>query len=126
MSSRCPNDSSNALNTEFQDETQNPLRKLYIAIGLCTLFMAVELVGGYLANSLAIISDAVHLLSGKQIIIIQTKIIYIKMWPDFLQALWPSSFLEDQQLRITLSDSKEYRLWALWSQLPLFGSSPVI
>lgn len=63
---RCPDDSSNALNTKVQDWNQSPLRKLYIAIGLCTLFMTVELIGGYLANSLAIVSDAVHLLSGKQ------------------------------------------------------------
>jgi Co/Zn/Cd efflux system component len=51
--------------TTSQDETSAAsLRKLYLAIGLCAVFMVVELVGGWWANSLAIISDAVHLLSG--------------------------------------------------------------
>ena len=61
----CPNDSANLLNEGERDKsTQHSLRKLYLAIGLCALFMIVELIGGYWANSLAIISDAVHLLSG--------------------------------------------------------------
>lgn len=63
---RCPNDSATLLIDEDRNKsTQNSLRKLYLAIGLCTLFMVVEIIGGYFANSLAIISDAVHLLSGK-------------------------------------------------------------
>lgn len=40
------------------------LKKLYIAIALCTVFMVAEILGGILSNSLAIITDAVHLLSG--------------------------------------------------------------
>lgn len=63
---KCPEDSTNVSSSELRTElTNKSLKKLYIAIGLCTFFMAVELIGGYLANSLAIISDAVHLLSGK-------------------------------------------------------------
>ena len=38
-------------------------RKLIIACVLCCLFMLVEIVGGYLANSLAIATDAAHLLT---------------------------------------------------------------
>jgi hypothetical protein len=38
-------------------------RKLIIASLLCLLFMIFETVGGYLANSLAIASDAAHLLT---------------------------------------------------------------
>jgi solute carrier family 30 (zinc transporter), member 2 len=38
-------------------------RKLYIIISICCVFMLFELVGGYLANSLAIMSDALHLFS---------------------------------------------------------------
>jgi zinc transporter 2 len=37
--------------------------KLKLAIGLATGFMLVEIVGGYIANSLAIFSDAAHLLT---------------------------------------------------------------
>lgn len=64
----CPEDSNNCSNSELRAETTKKiLRKLYIAIGLCTFFMIIELVGGYLANSLAIVSDAVHLLTGTDI-----------------------------------------------------------
>nr|AKN21623.1 slc30a-3 [Schmidtea mediterranea] len=38
-------------------------RKLLIASGLCLIFMIAEIVGGTLANSLAIMTDAAHLLS---------------------------------------------------------------
>ena len=50
--------------TSASRESAKPLRKLYLAIALCALFMVIEGIGGWLANSLAIISDAVHLLSG--------------------------------------------------------------
>ncbi|XP_042454826.1 metal tolerance protein 1-like [Zingiber officinale] len=39
------------------------MRKLLIAVILCAIFMAVEVVGGIKANSLAILTDATHLLS---------------------------------------------------------------
>ncbi|MCL7036774.1 hypothetical protein MKW94_025316 [Papaver nudicaule] len=39
------------------------MRKLWIAIALCVIFMTVEIVGGLKANSLAILTDAAHLLS---------------------------------------------------------------
>ena len=38
-------------------------RKLIVACLLCSSFMMVEVVGGYLANSLAIATDAAHLLT---------------------------------------------------------------
>ncbi|KAJ7524323.1 hypothetical protein O6H91_17G000700 [Diphasiastrum complanatum] len=38
-------------------------RKLIYAVGFCLFFMVVEIVGGILANSLAILTDAAHLLS---------------------------------------------------------------
>ena len=37
------------------------IKKLYIASCLCCCFMVVEIAGGYVANSLAIMSDAAHL-----------------------------------------------------------------
>ena len=68
----CPEDSNNLFNDgQRENETSASLQKLYLAIGICTLFMVIELLGGYFANSLAIMSDAVHLLSGKHM--------YIKM-----------------------------------------------
>jgi solute carrier family 30 (zinc transporter), member 2 len=37
--------------------------RLILAIGLSSTFMIVEVIGGYLANSIAIYSDAAHLLT---------------------------------------------------------------
>jgi zinc transporter 2 len=37
------------------------LRRLYIASALCATFVIVEVTGGLIANSLAILSDAAHL-----------------------------------------------------------------
>ncbi|KAI3921533.1 hypothetical protein MKW98_013467 [Papaver atlanticum] len=39
------------------------MKKLWISIALCVVFMTVEIVGGVKANSLAILTDAAHLLS---------------------------------------------------------------
>lgn len=39
------------------------MRKLLIAVVLCIIFMAIEVIGGIKANSLAILTDAAHLLS---------------------------------------------------------------
>ena len=39
------------------------LYRLYVATGLCGCFLIVEAVGGYLAGSLAVMSDAAHLFS---------------------------------------------------------------
>lgn len=39
------------------------IRRLIKTSGICILFIVVELVGGYFANSVAIMSDAAHLLS---------------------------------------------------------------
>ncbi|KAL8054089.1 hypothetical protein ABFX02_05G115000 [Erythranthe guttata] len=44
-------------------ERSSSSRKLSIAVALCILFMGVEIVGGIKANSLAILTDAAHLLS---------------------------------------------------------------
>lgn len=44
-------------------ERSASMRKLWIAIVLCIIFMSVEVAGGIKANSLAILTDAAHLLS---------------------------------------------------------------
>ncbi|KAA8516227.1 hypothetical protein F0562_019406 [Nyssa sinensis] len=44
-------------------ERSASMRKLFIAVALCVVFMSVEVVGGIKANSLAILTDAAHLLS---------------------------------------------------------------
>ncbi|XP_043700816.1 metal tolerance protein 1-like isoform X2 [Telopea speciosissima] len=44
-------------------ERSASMRKLCIAVALCVVFMSIEVVGGIKANSLAILTDAAHLLS---------------------------------------------------------------
>ncbi|CAL5397580.1 unnamed protein product [Camellia sinensis] len=44
-------------------ERSASMRKLIIAVALCVVFMGVEVAGGIEANSLAILTDAAHLLS---------------------------------------------------------------
>ena len=60
------------MNTEFtnynssnkrNNEARNALRKLIIVSILCLFFMGIEFAGGYFAHSIAIMSDAAHLLS---------------------------------------------------------------
>ncbi len=45
------------------DELAVNKRKLLIGAGLCTCFMLAEIVGGFLAGSLAVMTDAAHMLS---------------------------------------------------------------
>jgi zinc transporter 2 len=44
-------------------EADHAIKKMLIISGICFLFLITELVGGIIANSLAIISDAAHLFS---------------------------------------------------------------
>ncbi|XP_075029305.1 proton-coupled zinc antiporter SLC30A2 [Calonectris borealis] len=60
-------------------QQQRARRKLYLAAGICLFFMVGEAVGGYLAHSLAILTDAAHLLTDFASIMIS------------LFALWVSS-----------------------------------
>lgn len=52
-----------SLSGERHREKQQAKRKLYIASFVCLAFMIGEIVGGYLAGSLAIMTDAAHLLT---------------------------------------------------------------
>ncbi|KAF5477959.1 hypothetical protein F2P56_004562 [Juglans regia] len=49
--------------SEDAKERSASMRKLLIAVILCVIFMSVEVAGGIKANSLAILTDAAHLLS---------------------------------------------------------------
>ncbi|KAJ8562240.1 hypothetical protein K7X08_011531 [Anisodus acutangulus] len=52
----------NTMSKDAQERSAS-MRKLCIAVVLCIIFMSVEIVGGIKANSLAILTDAAHLLS---------------------------------------------------------------
>ena len=45
------------------DKAGDNKRKLLIGAGLCTAFMLAEITGGFLAHSLAVMTDAAHMLS---------------------------------------------------------------
>lgn len=60
---------------------QREKRKLSIAIGLCLVFFALELVGGLWSGSLALLSDSFHLLTDVISFIISLSAIIISGWP---------------------------------------------
>ncbi|XP_065432805.1 proton-coupled zinc antiporter SLC30A2 isoform X3 [Chrysemys picta bellii] len=55
--------SNRAAGSHYSSEKQRARRKLYVASVICLVFMTGEVVGGYLAHSLAIMTDAAHLLT---------------------------------------------------------------
>ena len=55
--------------------------KLQLAIGLATGFMLIEVIGGFLANSLAIFSDAAHLLTDIAGFVISLVAVYASRRP---------------------------------------------
>ncbi|XP_074572036.1 metal tolerance protein 1-like [Curcuma longa] len=59
----CEGVSCDLNSTKDAKERNAAMRKLIIAVVLCIVFMSVEVVGGLAANSLAILTDAAHLLS---------------------------------------------------------------
>jgi zinc transporter 2 len=58
-------------------KNEDTLKKLWIVSLLCLTFMTIEVIGGYIANSIAIMSDAAHLLSDFLGFIISIVSIYI-------------------------------------------------
>lgn len=57
---------AHSTHSELSDEAkarQNVMRRLKIATALCIFFFLVEVIGGLLAGSLAVLSDAAHLFS---------------------------------------------------------------
>uniref|UniRef100_A0A8D0GI50 Proton-coupled zinc antiporter SLC30A2 n=2 Tax=Sphenodon punctatus TaxID=8508 RepID=A0A8D0GI50_SPHPU len=55
--------SSRTASDYYDSEKERARRKLYLASVICLVFMTGEVVGGYLAHSLAIMTDAAHLLT---------------------------------------------------------------
>ena len=48
---------------EIKESNRKAMRKLWMAGGVSIFFIAAELVGGYLAHSIAIFADSAHLAS---------------------------------------------------------------
>nr|XP_035970476.1 zinc transporter 2 isoform X2 [Halichoerus grypus] len=49
--------------SHFDPKKERARRQLYVASAICLVFMIGEVVGGYLAHSLAVMTDAAHLLT---------------------------------------------------------------
>ncbi|NXJ16836.1 ZNT2 protein, partial [Odontophorus gujanensis] len=62
-------------------QQQRARRKLYVAAGICLIFMVGEAVGGYLAHSLAILTDAAHLLTDFASIMISLFSLWVSSRP---------------------------------------------
>jgi hypothetical protein len=58
-------DEDEPVSLEALRESEKDKRRLKIAIALCSTFFVVELLGGLWAESLALLSDSFHLLTGK-------------------------------------------------------------
>ncbi|KAG1472010.1 hypothetical protein G6F56_001795 [Rhizopus delemar] len=73
----------NCSNVTLKDrsEAQSTKRKLWFAVGLACMFFATELLAGYFANSLALMSDAFHLLSDVASFIVALVAIYLAEKP---------------------------------------------
>ncbi|XP_028394381.1 zinc transporter 2-like [Dendronephthya gigantea] len=67
--------------TEIKHETSKARTQLFLATFVCIVFIAVEVAGGYLANSLAIISDAAHMMSDLASLLTSILAINIAAWP---------------------------------------------
>lgn len=62
-------------------DNKAPIKKLFIVAAVCLLFMVAEIVGGLLANSIAILTDAAHLLSDLTGFAISVVSLYISQRP---------------------------------------------
>lgn len=49
--------------SKYSNKESEDLRKMYYTVGICVIFIFCEIIGGIIANSLAILSDAAHLFS---------------------------------------------------------------
>lgn len=48
---------------QTKPDKDDNINKLYLVSAVCLVFMIIEMIGGYIANSIAIMSDAAHLFS---------------------------------------------------------------
>merc|ERR1719491_216734 len=72
----------NKVDSEDAIRRQEVIKKLYIASGLCCCFMVVELIGGYMAHSLAIMSDAAHLFADLAAFVVSIGASYLASLPS--------------------------------------------
>lgn len=73
------------MHSDFQDrlreENKAPISKLIKICCFCSTFMTIEFIGGYMAGSIAIMSDAAHLLSDLAGFLISLMSLYVAQRP---------------------------------------------
>ena len=57
-------------------------RALNISICVALLFMVIEIIGGWVANSLALMGDALHLFTDVGALLLGLMVSYIAKWPS--------------------------------------------
>ncbi|CAN6480533.1 unnamed protein product [Victoria cruziana] len=72
--------SDGARGTDAENERSASTKKLWMVVILCLLFMTAEVVGGIRANSLAILTDAAHLLSDVAAFAISLFSLWVSGW----------------------------------------------
>ncbi|CAJ0954359.1 unnamed protein product, partial [Mesorhabditis belari] len=70
------------------DKNRKARRILWISVLICLFFMLCEVAGGYIANSLAIVTDAAHLLTDLASMLISLFSLYIANRPPNQKMSW--------------------------------------
>lgn len=83
-------------------------KALYIAIVIAFIFMLVEVAGGWIANSLALISDALHLFTDVGALSLSLVVLKIAHWPKTLSMSYGY-----QRAEILGALASALSLWAL-------------
>ncbi len=83
-------------------------KALYISITIAFIFMLVEVVGGWIANSLALISDALHLFTDVGALALSLVVLRIAHWPKT-----PSMSYGYHRAEILGALASALSLWAL-------------
>jgi solute carrier family 30 (zinc transporter), member 2 len=68
-------------NTIEMQQQQQVMTKLYYAIAIITFFLVIEIVGGYMAKSLSIWSDAAHLVSDLAALLVAQLAAHVGSFP---------------------------------------------
>ncbi|XP_003415454.1 proton-coupled zinc antiporter SLC30A2 isoform X1 [Loxodonta africana] len=67
--------------SHYDPKKERARSQLYVASAICLVFMIGEVVGGYLAHSLAIMTDAAHLLTDFASMLISLFSLWLSSWP---------------------------------------------
>ncbi|XP_059471308.1 proton-coupled zinc antiporter SLC30A2-like isoform X2 [Neocloeon triangulifer] len=65
-----------------KDTSSSPWKPLLAATLMCLVFMIAEVIGGYLAGSLAVMTDAAHLMSDFVGFLVSLFAIWVAKWPS--------------------------------------------